>query len=50
MEKIKFERLRNALDEFEMNELESKLNADIEILEVGEKQTSNKKYKKKQKN
>ena len=29
MEKIKFERLRNTLNEFEMNELEAKPNAEI---------------------
>ena len=31
--KIKIEILRNTLDEFEINELETKLNAEIEILE-----------------
>ena len=36
--KIKIERLRNTLDEFEINELETKLNAEIEILEGWEKQ------------
>ena len=36
--KIKIEILRNTLDEFEINELETKLNAEIEILEGWEKQ------------
>ena len=35
--KIKIERLRNTLDEFEINELEVKLNPEIEILEEREK-------------
>ena len=43
--KIKFERLRNTLDEFQMNELKAKLNAEIKIIEVTEKQRTNK-YKK----
>ena len=35
--KIKIERLRNTLDEFEINELEVKLNPEREILEEIEK-------------
>ena len=31
--KIMFERIRNSLSEFEINELEIKINAEIEILE-----------------
>ena len=31
--KIRFERIKNSLDKFEMNGLEIKINAEIEILE-----------------
>ena len=35
--KIKLEKLGNTLDEFEMNELEAKLNTKIEVLEEKKK-------------
>ena len=35
--KIMFERIRNSLSEFEINELKIKINAEIEILENEEK-------------
>ena len=37
--KIKSERIRNSLNEFEINELEIKINAEIKILENEEKKT-----------
>ena len=35
--RIRFERIKNSLDEFEMNALEMKINAEIEILKNEEK-------------
>ena len=37
--KINIKRIRNDLDEFEMNELEAKVNAEIKILEKKENRT-----------
>ena len=34
--KMKFEKIRNSLYEFEMNELEAKINAEVEILKKKE--------------
>ena len=39
--KIKFERIKNNLDEFEINELEAKVNAEIELLEKKERKERN---------
>ena len=39
--KIRFERLVNSLDKFEMNALEMKINAEIEMLKNKEKKIRN---------
>ena len=39
--KIRFERIKNSLDEFEMNRLEIKINAEIEILKNEKKKIIN---------
>ena len=39
--KIRFERIKNSLDEFEMNRLEIKINAEIEILKNEKKKIRN---------